>query len=226
MNLCSIWIEWAILILKPNNLGYTGKFYIFEKTHTMKPILLALMLCCLNGVSQVKFDTYTSTFLKKDFNIEIAKSEKENYILYIGVASLDKLSKEANLMVSQKANADFKQFLKGVQETYVKWKETAEQNKVTELNKTIKSKSLKLEAAFFYGSKWNFDFDVILNARVQIIENKILLIISSGKLESSSNQFTTHDGVILVFSEPKEVDDFINKLNEEKAIKATEEKEN
>lgn len=185
--------------------------------------LVLLLTSTFSLIAQEKFDEYYSEYFKKSYQIELVKNDGK-FKFYIETATLDKTSKKAYIILKDAELGDFKEFFQGINETYTKWKGTAEENKVTELDKKIESKRLKVATAFSYGSKFEFDFSAQLTARVKIIEGKILLIVNSDKLESSSNQFMTNDGLYFVFNSPTEVEEFLSKLDEEKALKQSEEK--
>jgi hypothetical protein len=57
-----------------------------------------------------------------------------------------------------------------------------------------------------------FDFKILESKG----ETRYLLLIRTGELQSSSNQFMKVDGFVLVFSSSKEIDDFIAAISTEK----------
>lgn len=115
-------------------------------------------------------------------------------------------------MLKNKEVPEFIEFLSSIKDTFLKWKQTAIENKVTELDKKIEYKNLNYRGAFLYG-KWNFDYSVNLSARFRIINDKYLLIIDSDPLQSSSNQFIKSDGFRFVFNSAQEVEELINGLD-------------
>lgn len=181
-------------------------------------IIAAILTFMFNGnvFGQEKIATYNSTYLSKNFEIQAGKpNEKGDFDYYIDCYSADKSSSKASLMLKNKEVPEFIEFLSSIKDTFLKWKQTAIENKVTELDKKINYKNLNYRGAFLYG-KWNFDYSVNISARFRIINNKYLLIIDSDALQSSSNQFIKSDGFRFVFSSDQEVDELINGLNVDK----------
>lgn len=169
-----------------------------------------------NVFGQEKIAIYNSVYLSKNFDIEAVKpNEKGDFDFYIDCFSADRSSSKASLMLKSKEVPEFIAFLSSIKETFLKWKQTAVENKVTELDKKIDYKNLNYRAAFLYG-KWNFDYSVNISARFRIVNDKYLLIIDSDALQSSSNQFIKSDGFRFVFSSAQEVDELINGLDIEK----------
>lgn len=166
---------------------------------------------------QEKIDEYTSSYLDKTFDINVSQDKKDTskFSYYIDCSSADALHKKVELMFDSKDLPDFIEFLNNIKATYSKWKTTAKENKVTELDKDIDVKEFKGQAAFIYGD-WNFDFSVKLKPRAKIVKGEMLIILRSEELISSSNQFMKHDGFYLVFSSVKEIDEFIEKISIEK----------
>ena len=74
----------------------------------------------------------------------------------------------------------------------------------------------KVSGYFLYGSKWNFQFTINLTFDFKIINGKNLLIVRTGKMTSSSNQFMTHDGLVFVFSNTEEITDFLDLISKDK----------
>jgi hypothetical protein len=169
-----------------------------------------------NVLGQEKIATYNSSYLSKNFEIQAAKpNEKGDFDYYIDCFSSDSSSKKASLMLKNKEVPEFIEFLSSIKDTFLKWKQTAIENKVTELDKKIEYKKLNYSGAFLYG-KWNFDYSVNISARFRIINDKYLLIIDSDALQSGSNQFIKSDGFRFVFNSAQEIDELINGLEIEK----------
>jgi hypothetical protein len=170
----------------------------------------------INVFGQEKIATYNSAYFSKNFEIQAGKpNEKGDFDYYIDCLSADKTSSKASLMLKSKDAPEFIAFLLSIKETFLKWKQTAIENKVTELDKKIEYKKLNYAGAFLYG-KWNFDYSVNISARFRIINDKYLLIIDSDALQSSSNQFIKSDGFRFVFNSAQEIDELINGLDIEK----------
>lgn len=175
---------------------------------------LAILSFALFASAQSKIDDYQSSYFKKSYDINASqnKTDTSKYDYYIDCASADKLHQQVCLIVHSKEHAEFVDYLNTNKQIYDKWNKTARANNVTELDKDIETKGFKCSCAFVYG-EWNFDFNVLITSRVKIVNGKMYLIFSSGTLQSSSNQFMKHDGLLLVFSSPEEIDDFISKTD-------------
>jgi len=181
-------------------------------------IIAGIMTYMFNGnvFGQEKIATYNSAYFSKTFEIQAGRpNEKGDFDYYIDCLSSDSSSSKASLMLKNKQVPEFVEFLSSIKETFLKWKQTAIENKVIELDKKIEYKNLNYRGAFLYG-KWNFDYSVNISARIRIINNKYLLIIDSDALQSTSNQFIKSDGFRFVFNSAQEIDELINGLEIEK----------
>ena len=122
-------------------------------------------------------------------------------------------------MIDNKRYQGFIDALNHAKIKYQEWVKTAKENNVTELDKEMKIKS-KVAGFFLYGGDWHFQYLVNLTFDFKILESdgeiKYLLIIRSGKMQSSSNQFMDVDGVVLVFSSDSEIEEFTNAISLEK----------
>lgn len=176
-------------------------------------------LIVVKSNAQEKFSSYDNTYVGKTYEIQIASKDKEKYSLYIDAMSLDRTHEKGGITIDQK---QYQEFIKAIVESktkYEEWVKTANENNVKELSKTMNLKS-KAGGYFLYGNKWNFQFFVNLKFDFRILESKgeikYLLLISTGELQSSSNQFMKVDGFVLVFSSTKEIDEFVNAISIEK----------
>jgi len=75
----------------------------------------------------------------------------------------------------------------------------------------------KVAGFFLYGSDWHFQFIVNLTFDFKILESggevKYLLIVRSGKMQSSSNQFMDVDGVVLEFTSAEDIREFVDSIS-------------
>ena len=169
--------------------------------------------------AQEKFTTYDNTYAGKSYEIQISAKEKDKFTLYIDALSLDGMHDKGGIFIEQKNHQDFLNALLEAKQKYEEWEKTAKENNVKELDKTMTIKS-KAGGYFLYGSEWNFQFLVNLKFDFKILESKgetkYLLLIRTGELQSSSNQFMKVDDFVLVFSSSKEIDDFMAAISTEK----------
>jgi len=182
-------------------------------------VIIALALIGYNSNAQKKFTTYDNTYAKKTYDIQLSTEDNGKYTLYIDALSLDNLHEKGGLMVDEKRHQGFIDALNEAKLKYQDWVKTAKENDVKELDKEIPVKS-KVAGYFLYGSDWQFQFLVNLGFDFKIFEKdgatQYLLIVRSGKMQSSSNQFMDMDGVVLVFTSDNEIQDFINLISLQK----------
>lgn len=171
----------------------------------------------LNSFAQESFTTYDNTYANKTYDIQIALEENDKYSLYIDALSLDKLRSKGGIMVTHKQQPDFIAALNEAKAKYIEWVSTAKQNDVKELDKTMSMKAKV--GGYFMSGKWHFQNLVSLTFDFKIYESKgevkYLLILRTGKLQSSSNQFTNMDGFVLVFTSADEIDAFTTAISSE-----------
>lgn len=166
--------------------------------------------------AQDKFTSYDNTYSGKKYEIQISSKEKDKYTLYIDAMSLDKTHEKGGIKIDEKQHQNFINSIVDAKLKYEEWVKTAKENNVKELSKTMTIGS-KAGGYFLYGSKWNFQFLLNLKFDFKIIENtgevKYLLLIKTGELQSSSNQYMTVDGFVLIFTSSKEIDEFLTSIS-------------
>jgi hypothetical protein len=186
----------------------------------MKKILLIITLfTSIISFGQDKFTTYESSYIDKSYNIDISIKDYPKFTLYINAYSLDKLHDKGGFMVTNKRHQAFLDALSQAKNKYQEWTNVAKENSVTELDKPMKI-DLRTEAYFMYGNKWQFDYGVFPSFYFKVAEDErglqYILIVRSGELKSSSNEYMSVDGVAFAFSSVEEIDDFISKISQEK----------
>jgi uncharacterized protein (DUF1330 family) len=183
---------------------------------------IILLTLGLNVNAQDKFTTYDNAYAKKTYDIQISLKDNDKFTFYIDAMSLDNLHEKGGFMVDDKKYQGFIDALTEAKSKYQEWEQTAKSNNVKELDKEMPIKS-KVAGYFLYGSDWHFQYIVNLTFDFKILESegeiKYLLIVRSGKMQSSSNQFMDVDGVVLVFTSANEIQEFVdsislNKINE------------
>lgn len=188
-----------------------------SKMKNLKVMMMTLMMCLMTMVSfgQEKYTTYDNLYVGKTYEVSISHKDNGKYTLYVDMVSVDKLPKSGGIMITEKEHDLFLSTLNEAKVKYTEWVTTAKENNVTDF---IKSMTYKVGVGGFfqYGSKWNFQFVVNLTFYFGIIDGKNLLIVRTGELTSSSNQYITHDGFMFVFQNEKEIDDFVNVLSVDK----------
>lgn len=167
--------------------------------------------------SQEKFSTYEKSFgVKKTYKIEIDNKENNKFLLYIDAMSLDRVHESGGILIDQYQHQVFIETIEKAKIKYEEWITTAKENNVKDLNKKMEF-SCKSGGYFLYGREWNLQLRVDLEFNFKIVNTNdsidYLLLIKTGELQSSSNRFMKTNGVVLVFTSSKEVDDFINTIS-------------
>jgi hypothetical protein len=190
----------------------------------MKNFFKILALCvftltALKSNAQEKFASYDNTYAEKTYDIQLSSKDREKFSLYIDAMSLDRTHEKGGIIIDQKQYQYFINAITEARTKYEEWVKTAKENNIKELSKTMTIAS-KAGGYFLYGSKWNFQFLLNLKFDFKIIEIKgevkYLLLIRTGELQSSSNQFMKVDGLVIVFSSTKEMDDFLTVISTDK----------
>jgi hypothetical protein len=178
-------------------------------------LFVTFILLGSNLNAQKKFTTYDNTYDEKTYDIQISSKDKDDFTLWIDAMSLDALRKEGGLMIKKKQYQDFIDALNEAKLKYIEWSKTAKENNVKELDKSMPIKC-KTDCYFQYGD-WEFTYNKALTFDFKILESKgelkYLLIIRTGELQSSSNQFMKVDGLVLVFTVADEIDNFVNSIS-------------
>jgi hypothetical protein len=186
---------------------------------TMKKLIFAFIAICMTSqvFAQDKFTSYFQKYNDKDYSIQLSKSG-ESYKLWIDAMSLDAQNNSGGIMLDEKQHAKFIETLSNARDKYAEWDSVALKNNVTEANKTMEIVG-RTSAYFSYGD-WQFDYSVSLEFNFRIIQagnvTKRLLVIKTGELKSSTNQFMEVDGYAIVFSSPSEMGTFIDSISQEK----------
>lgn len=185
---------------------------------------LTICFCALiaqTSKAQEKFSTYDNTYSDKTYEIKVFSKEKDKFSIYIDALSLDATYEKGGIYMDEKQHEIFLNAITEAKTKYAEWVKTAKENNVKELHKLIAVKS-KVSGYFMYGSKWNFQFTVNLKFEFKILESvgetKYLLIIRTGELQSSSNQFIKVDGFVLVFGSVAEIEEFTTIILKEKVL--------
>ena len=146
-----------------------------------------------------------------EFDIN-ATEERDGIKYYINMYPLEGQSHQVLIMIDPERMEDFRLDLQEAANTFSRWDSISVVNDVVDLEKTMSTTTNKLDAVFQYGD-WNFDFNVTLQYRFKHIDEEPTLIIGTGELQSSSNQYIDNDGGMFVFTSRQEVDDFIEGLD-------------
>lgn len=180
----------------------------------MKQLLFILLLISFNVYSQENFSTYRNEYTKATYNIQIAKNKDNTFRLYIDAMSLDKSNPKGGIIIDEKDYNNFVNYLIKSKDKYKEWTETAKSNNVKELDKIMTYKC-HANSYFMYGKEWQFAFDIQLKSHfmvLEVVDVKYLLLIKTGQLVSSSNQFMKVSDFMIVFENTDEIDKFLNTI--------------
>lgn len=190
----------------------------------MNKLLLSFSLALLPIVSftQDLIGTFEMPYFSETPTHNIRATEKGDF--YVECASLDKLIKNGGITIDAKKLADFKAALTAARDRFVEWSGVAIQNGVTELTKEMEISSPSIQGYWLQG-EWHFDFSQALTYRFTILKDgKHVLVVTTGKLQASDNQFMDHDGMALAFTSAAEIDALIAGLDPAKVTAHFEEK--
>lgn len=184
----------------------------------MKNSLLLVFFVGSLVYGQESIGTYE--VLDKKLSVQATKpDEKGSYDLYIDGYSLDESHETAGLSINYKKIDDFKLSFETAAKKYAEWVLVAKENNVKELDKVIEISSPKVSGYFLYYKDWKFDYLVNLKYRLKISEiNGVVdyaMIITTGEMVSSENEFMTLDNVAYVFYSIEEINHFISLLDKQ-----------
>jgi hypothetical protein len=179
-----------------------------------KSILSLVLIFCLNAVAQKNYETYTSHLSSQPFEIKIEVKNEKQYYVYIDMYSFDKSSEKGGIYLDAKQIYSFLENLSKAKEKYVEWVQISKENNLKQASKEMTFK-FNSGAYFKYGG-WNFQFNKPCSFSYNLIGENHYLMINTNKIYSSSNRYITHDGFVIAFKSPEEIDAFINLFAEEK----------
>lgn len=167
------------------------------------------------GNSQEVYNSIDLSFDNKSYDISISYKSADKYTMYMDMIPLDDVSKSGGIILTEKYHSNFVSSLDEARLKYIEWVNTAKENNVTELTKSMPIKC-KTNAYFLYGSKWNFQYSINITFDFKISNGSYLLIIRTGSLVSASNQYMKSSGFVYVFQSDQEIENLSNLLNVER----------
>lgn len=182
-----------------------------------KILFMAAMLVWFTSLhAQKVVDTYTLSYFNKTYDIEAFETSKDTINIYLGV-SAEQATTKALINVSSYNLAEFKNSLQQMKLKFIEWSDVAKKNNVKELSKEMEISFPSVDIGWF-GTEWHFAFYQKIRPRFKILDNGTYIVTLSDKYTSSSNEYI-NETIYWVFSNPKEIDDLISKLDLDK-IKA------
>ncbi|MCD4681118.1 MAG: hypothetical protein K8S00_12105 [Bacteroidales bacterium] len=183
----------------------------------MKKLTLTLIILSSMSIafSQDRIAKFGMGYLSDHYSIWATEpNEYDNYKLIIETEPQDRFAGDVILIVKSSKLEKFINIIQNASLVYTEWKQTAIENNVTELNKEIDIKRIKLYAKFRFASDNYYDFNVCLKARFVVMNERYRLIISNiYNLQASSNQYIDNKGFFLEFHSKEQINDFILKIS-------------
>ena len=182
------------------------------------PFIFALILSA-SALGQEAISSYMMSYFENPSYEVSAVQEDDDYEYFIDMYSLAGENRPVVLMVEKPEDlASLISNMEQARDKYAEWDSISVANNVTDLEKEMSIKPKNLKCAFTYGD-WNFDYSVRLTYRFKHIDGAPLLIISTGELNSYSNQYIDSKGGVFVFSSVDEINEFVNALDRKNAEK-------
>ena len=182
----------------------------------MKKKLFSLMLCvfCVVALNAEKVvATYTLSYFNKTYDIEASEIKNDKFSVYIGV-NAESNSTKAMIEVESDKLEEFKQALLQMKEKFIDWSKVAKENNVKEMTKEMDI-SFPSTTICWLGSKWFFSFGQKLKPKFLILDDGRFVVTFVKKVTASSNEYID-EKIYWVFSDSKEIDELISKLDVEK----------
>lgn len=178
----------------------------------------------LSVSAQEKLAEYTLSYYKDRPAQSVSYSAKDASY-YVSMPSVDKHDK-GGMIVKTKEVEQMREVFIAARDKFVEWSAVARQNSVGKLTKDMELTPLRLSYYWSSVRDWYFDFNQIPNFRFMVFEDgSHYLVISSGKLNSSTNQYIDSSGFLLVFSSADEVNAFLECFDPQKLIELQQKKE-
>ena len=168
--------------------------------------------------AQESYTTYKSSLSQKPYDISISYSNDSSFTLLIDMYSLDKVNKKGGIWISSKEHIEFIEKINEAKLKYSEWVKVARENKVKNMFKEMDIQFRVPTAYFYYGDKLTQKLGANLKFEFSVIGNDMSLIIRTEELESISNKYMTHKGIMFVFTTEKEITDFLNKISTNKVL--------
>lgn len=182
----------------------------------MKKILFLLMALGLVAPSlkaQEKFAEYQAGIEGKSYDIKVGKiDKKKNFLIYIDIQNSENEDSPMYINIGSNKLSKFKDAILQIKNKYAEWKQVAIDNNVANMTKPFGIYIPRDGGAFYYGREWFFADSVTLSA-VFFLVNDIPYIGLMCYFTARDNQFIKSSGNIIFLTE-KEVDDFLNALDE------------
>lgn len=195
----------------------------------MKKILMfmSVMMATLVSFSQEKINEFQMSYFDDNpvYDISAVKNG-DTYDYYLSMFSFEGERSPVVLVVKGQNNKqNLINSITEARDLYDKWNNISLENNVVDLNREMNIKTKGCDAAFLYGRDWRIDFSVLITYVFKHVDGKAKLIVKTGGLQASSNQYIDSDGGAFVFSSVEEINNFIELLDDSYAKTYFDEKE-
>jgi hypothetical protein len=182
-------------------------------------LCLALVLSYF-GYTQETYSTYTNSVTKLEYKIQISTKEDGTFSLFIDAMPMgNSMVEKGGFSIKSQQLQGFLNNLTFAYNKFIEWDSTAKANNVTSLRKEMDIKSQKISGYFLYGSDWKFDFLVkptFIYSIMAFGEDENIwhgLLVYSGKMTASNNEFMDCEGFSLTFSNADEIKIFMELID-------------
>lgn len=199
----------------------------------MKKILLSaiVMLFAVQLQAQTQTQKNANKYYMKFLNnkaFEVNSNETKNggFQFWVDCASWEGGKGMVGFVLKSSSINDFIDGLRGIEDKFEEWTNTAKKNHVTDFEKTFDVIMPSVDCYFTLRDCY-FDFyrkpEVYFKVTSQ---EECLAIFSVRDLKASDNKYITHDGIFIAFTSVAEIESFLKTINLDNAKKkAAKEKE-
>ena len=181
----------------------------------MKNLLLifaALYIFSWPATAQKAETSFYGGYFKKHYYVRATQpNARGRYKLEIEMQSLDERSDEIYFRFESRKNPDWISTMEEMKSTYLKWRQTAIENNVSNVTKLIKRCGFAsfLCNPIFKIVNWHDAAYCPISFVFEVNDNSINLVITTEVITDHSNHYISSKGGAIVLSSEQEIDDFI-----------------
>lgn len=177
---------------------------------------LVILLSASSVSAQSLITTFSGNYLNRTYKVKATQPDtKGRFDLYVEMISLDNVSDQIYLVTHRNSLEKCRMVLNAVAEKYVEWSAIAIKNHTEKINKKIEVKipNFVFSAVFKYGD-WHQKANIKPVFVFSFEDDAAQLLISTGKVQATDNQFISSDGGVIVLSSLDEITNFIDCFDE------------
>lgn len=167
--------------------------------------------------AQKDYTTYKMSYTGLNYDISVGDKDQ----LFLDIMSLDKLHSKVGLLLTTDESKEFMRCIDSAEKKFVEWKAIAIKNGVKDFSKEL-DVTFNCNGYFHYGD-WEFDRSVNPTFEFMVINSsgitKYLMVMRTGEMISSTNEFIKTDGGAIVFSTAAEFKALRDKIKPENVTK-------